>query len=262
MSEDITSLGKDIKDRFIESGIWGHIDELRVRLFSAIISLAITTFASFLLTEQLIHLIAEPAGGIENLQAIEVTETLGVFMRVSLLSGFILALPFILYQILSFVLPGLKRSEKKWIFLAIPTATILFVAGAAFTYTILLPTALPFLMEFMEIETTPRLSNYINFVTSMIFWVGVSFEAPLVVFVLAKLQLITAKTLLKQWRIAIVVIAILAALITPTGDPVNMGLLMLPLTGIYLLSVLFAAIAGSTGRDRKKRTRKKKKRKK
>jgi sec-independent protein translocase protein TatC len=117
----------------------------------------------------------------------------------------------------------------------------------------MLPTALPFLISFMGITTTPRLINYFNFVTNLLFWVGICFEAPLVVFILAKLGLVTAGGLLKHWRIAIVVIAIVAAVVTPTADPVNMGLLMLPLTVLYLLSVLFAMIARREKSEKKEK---------
>jgi sec-independent protein translocase protein TatC len=224
-------------------GIWEHINELRKRLFKAMLGLIAATALSFSLAPMLIEFLARPIGGTEKLISIEVTENISTFMRVSLLSGFIIALPIIFYQIWAFISPGLMPNEKRWMMLAIPFATLLFVSGVAFANFVMLPTALPFLISFMGITTTPRLINYFNFVTNLLFWVGICFEAPLVVFILAKLGLVTAGGLLKQWRIAIVVIAIVAAVVTPTADPVNMGLLMLPLTVLYLLSVLFAMIA-------------------
>ena len=226
--------------------IWSHVGELRSRLLRALIALIVTTLISFAFTEQIIRFLAVPIGGIENLVSIEMTENVGVFMRTSLLSGFILALPFIVYQILAFVVPGLKDNERKWIYLSIPIASLLFLSGVAFANFVMLPTAVPFLVNFLGTPTTPRLSNYINFVTNLLFWIGLSFQAPLVVFILAKLKLVTAKELLKQWRIAVVLIAVLAAFISPTVDPVNMGLLMAPLFALYLLSVLFASFARRT----------------
>lgn len=223
--------------------IWSHIGELRARLLRAVIALVLTTLLSFAFAEKIIRFLAVPIGGLENLLAIEVTENVGVFMRVSLLSGFIFALPFIVYQILAFIVPGLKQSERKWLYLAIPVATILFMGGVAFANFVMLPTAIPFLVNFLGTPTTPRLSNYLNFVTNLMFWIGLSFEAPLVIFILAKLKLVTPKGLLKQWRIAIVIISIMAAVISPTVDPINMGLVMLPLIMLYLLSILFAVFA-------------------
>jgi sec-independent protein translocase protein TatC len=107
----------------------------------------------------------------------------------------------------------------------------------------MLPAALPFLISFIGVKTTPRLSNYFEFVTNLMFWIGLSFELPLVTFLLAKLGIVTPRLLAKQWRIAIVMIAIIAAFATPTPDPVNMSLLMLPLFVLYLLSIAFAAFA-------------------
>lgn len=226
-----------------EMGIWEHVDELRSRLFKALLSMVVTTALSFMVAQYFIQWLTRPIGGLQNVISIEVTENIGVFMRVSLLSGFILALPFILYEILAFASPGLLPEEKKWVFRSIPLATILFLAGVGFAYFVMLPAAIPFLVSFLGVITTPRLSNYIDFVTNLMFWIGVSFETPLLVFALARFNIITAQVLLKQWRFAIVIIAIIAAMITPTVDPVNMMLLMAPLFAIYMLSVLFAMAA-------------------
>ncbi len=223
--------------------IWGHISELRNRLFFALISLVVTTLASFAFADKLVNLLASPIGGTQALISIEVTENVSTFMRVSLLSGFILALPFILYQLLAFIMPGLSVKEQRWVYVSIPLATLFFVSGVAFAFKVMLPAALPFLISFMGIKTTPRLISYFNFVTNLLFWIGVSFETPLLVFLMAKLRFVSARQLARGWRIAIVVIAVLAAVVTPTPDPVNMGLLMLPLFALYLLSILFAWFA-------------------
>ena len=220
-----------------------HFGELRKRLLKAVVAIFIATLISFAATERVIQFLTIPIGGMDKLQSIEVTENISVYMRVSLLCGFILAFPIVFYQLLAFILPGLTKKEKKWIFLIIPFATILFLAGIAFAYVIMLPTAVPFLVGFLGIPTTPRLSNYMNFVTNLVFWIGISFEAPLLVFVLAKFKIVTAKALIRQWRIAIVVIAVLAAVVSPTVDPINMGLLMAPLMVLYLISILLAFLA-------------------
>ena len=221
-----------------------HIKELRMRLLWALIGVGAGVAISFNLTKFFLDLLTVPIGGLDKLLSIEVTENLSVYMRVSLLSGFIMALPWVLYQLLAFITPGLHPKERRWLFISIPFATLMFLAGVFFTYKVMLPTAIPFLISFLGVTTTPRLSNYIEFVTTLMFWVGVSFETPLVIFLLAKLHLVTAGALIRQWRIAIVVIALLAAVITPTGDPVNMALLMAPLLALYLISILLAFFAG------------------
>jgi sec-independent protein translocase protein TatC len=222
---------------------WEHVEELRGRLLIALIALAITTGASFLFADQLIYLLAEPIGSVDALQSIEVTENVAVFMRVALLSGFAISLPVILYELLAFILPGLKKNEKKWVFSAIFFGTILFFGGAAFAYLVMLPVSVRFLIDFLAVETKPRLSSYINFITNLIFWMGIAFQFPILIFALAKLRVVSVKALAKGWRVSLVVIAILAAMITPTVDPVNMALLMAPLFVLYLVSVFFAFLA-------------------
>jgi sec-independent protein translocase protein TatC len=226
-----------------ELTIWGHIGELRRRVLVSFLALVLTTLISFQFARQIGDILARPVGGLSHLQAIEVTENITVFMSISLLSGFLFALPVILWQLLGFIIPGLVQREKFWIGLSIPMATLFFAGGIAFSYFVMLPNAIPFLVGFMGITTMVRPGNYFSFTLNLLFWIGISFELPLVVFVLAKIRVVTAKMLAQQWRIAIVVIAILAAVITPTPDPVNMGLLMVPLCLLYLLSLLFAYIA-------------------
>jgi sec-independent protein translocase protein TatC len=228
-----------------EMSIWDHIAELRNRLLWGIGSLVVTTVGSIIyLTPFILNFLTWPAGGTQQFVAIEPTETIGVYMRVSLLAGFIIALPLILYQIIAFIVPGLYDNEKKMLFTAIPLATLLFMGGVAFTFFAMLPVTLVFFRNFIpEVAAMWRLANYINFITNLMFWIGLSFETPLVVFLLAKFGLVTAGFLFKQWRFALVIIALMAAIITPTVDPGTMAMLMVPLFFIYLLSAFFAAIA-------------------
>lgn len=220
-----------------------HVEELRQRLLRALVALAVGTVISSIFTGRFLEWMARPVGGLEKLEAIEVTENLGVFMQVALLSGVVLAMPVIVYQIWRFVSPGLLPREKRYVYLLAPAATVLFVAGAAFAYFVMLPTAIPALLGLAPIPTRPRPANYISFVTGLMFWVGVSFEMPLFIFFLAKVGLVGPPTLLRNWRVAVFLIASLAALVTPTGDPVNMALVMAPLIVLYALSILLARIA-------------------
>lgn len=221
-----------------------HIEELRRRLLVALIALGIGVIVSLFFGEKIVAFLTIPIGGISKLQSIEITENLGVYMRVSLLAGVILAFPVIIYEILLFILPGLKRSEKRFVILSIPLATLFFVGGVAFAFLVMLPAALPFLTNFLGVQTNPRLSSYISFITNLLFWVGVCFEMPLFIYVLARFGLVTPRSMLGFWRQAIVLIAVLAAVITPTVDPVNMSLMMAPLILLYFISILFAWMAG------------------
>jgi len=227
-----------------EMSVLGHVKELRKRLLISVVALLITTIASFAFSQQIAEVLARPIGGLSVLESIDVTENVSAFMKISLLTGVILALPVIVYEILAFILPGLNPNERFWVWIMIPMASLFFIGGVLFAYFFLLPTALPFLLEFMGITTAPRPANYFSFILNLLFWVGVAFELPLIVFLLARLGIVTARQLVKQWRIALVIIAIASAMITPTPDPVNMSLMMLPLTVLYLISILFASIAG------------------
>ncbi len=234
-----------------EESIWKqlvpHLNELRQRLGVVLLVLVLGVIASFFFAEQVIRFIAVPIGGLDRLQSIQITENIGVYMRVALLIGFIPAIPVLVGELLAFIRPGLLDHERRWLdrslLLVIPFALLLFLGGAGFAYFVMLPAALPFLTTFLGVQTNPRLSDYMNFVTNLIFWIGISFETPLVVFVMAKLRLVSAGMLARGWRVAVVVIAVMAAVVTPTVDPVNMGLLMLPLMALYGLSILLAKIA-------------------
>ncbi|MCH8340666.1 MAG: twin-arginine translocase subunit TatC [Chloroflexi bacterium] len=227
-----------------------HLEALRRHLFRALIVVIGTTALSFAFASRILDLLARPVGGVEALQSIEVTESIGTFMRVSLLTGFVLAFPYILFELFAFVNPGLKRAERRLVLFSIPFSFLLFAAGIGFTYFVVLPTALPFLLTFMGVTTVPRPSNYVRFVTSLMFWIGVSFQFPLVIYVLAGLGFVNARSLARNWRFAIVGIAVLAAAATPTVDPVNMALVMAPMIVLYLISIVLAALAGAGRRRR------------
>lgn len=221
-----------------------HIYALRKHLLRAVLAIVITTAISFLFVRDILSYLAAPmSGGIHELVAIDVTENIGTVMRVTLLSGFTIALPYVIFEIWLFVAPALRVSSRIKGLFAIPVAILLFVGGMSFAFFVMLPTALPFLFNFMGLSTQPRPSSYYNFVTLIMFWIGVTFEFPLVIYLLASLGLVKAKVLASQWRFAIVIIAILAAAITPTVDPVNMGLVMAPMIVLYFISIGLAYIA-------------------
>jgi sec-independent protein translocase protein TatC len=120
---------------------------------------------------------------------------------------------------------------------------IFFIGGMAFAYFVLLPTAIPFLINFGGITSQIRPSSYIRFVTSIMFWIGIAFQFPLIIYVLARVGLVRSKLLMEQWRLAVVIIAVLSAAITPTIDPVNMALVMGPMIVLYFLGIVLATIA-------------------
>ncbi len=223
--------------------LWEHLNILRRHLFRALLFWLLATLGALAFTPRLIDFLSRPIGGIQQLQAIEVTEPIGVFFRVALLAGFAVALPYIYFELYLFAASGLRPRGRLLGLLALPLVLLFFLGGMAFAYYVMLPTALPFLLNFMGIPTLPRPSSYIRFVTGLMFWIGVAFEFPLAIYLLAGIGWVEAKTLAEHWRIAVVFIAVLAAAITPTVDPINMLLVMGPMLVLYGLSILLARIA-------------------
>ena len=224
-------------------GLLVHLDALRKHLLRSVAFLGLTTAVSFTFVRRILDFLSRPIGGISDLKAIDVTEPIGTVMKVALLSGFALAFPYIALEIWMFIAPGVSRRSRFYGLLAIPIATLFFIGGMAFAYFVMMPSALPFLVNFMGITTNPRPSSYIGFVTGLMFWIGVAFEFPLVIYLLAGLGLVNARFLANQWRLAVVFIAVLAAIITPTVDPVNMSLVMGPMIILYFLSIGLALLA-------------------
>ena len=238
--DTFSSLATEAETR---ASMWEHVEALRAHLLRMVIALAIGVGISFYFTVPLMGYLATPVGGLDNLQAIKVTEEVGVFMRVALTSGIAIMLPYIAFELWLFAAPGLRPRERKFGLIGIPLATILFLAGIAFTFYVLLPTALPFLGGFTKIQQFWTAQDYFGFVTGLMIWLGVFFEFPLVVYIITSMGLIKPAVLAKQWRLAIVIIAILAAAITPTIDPVNMALVMLPMSLLYFVSIGLSYIA-------------------
>lgn len=221
-----------------------HLKEFRTRLIRAFIALFCTTAVSFIFARQVFVILLEPLGDVA-VQALKPTESLSNYMKVALLCGVILAMPFIVYQVARFITPGLTKRERRYLYILVPGATLCFLTGVAFAYFVMLPAALPFLGSFMAdlVEQNWAIGEYLSFVTSLLFWIGVAFELPLFVYFLAKAGVIDAQTLSKNRKYAVIAIAFLSAVITPTVDPLNMALVMGPLIVLYEVGVILARIA-------------------
>lgn len=220
-----------------------HLNELRNRLFHSVLALVLCVVVSSAFTGPLLRYLITPYDN--KLQVLGPTESVVIYFRVALLAGAIASSPYITFQLFMFVAPGLYRHEKRWIYLALPATTFFFLAGILFAWFILTPAALNFLRDFegdvFRPEWTAEL--YIRFLTSLLFWIGVAFEMPVVIFVLARMGIVGYRTLLRNWRLAVILSSVAAAMITPTVDPFNMLLVMGPLMGLYTISIGLAALA-------------------
>ena len=229
----------------LRMGFFEHLGELRQRLTKAVISLVIGTVIGFGLAGPALEILRGPYCLIRapdpcELLIIDPTGTIIVYFRVALMVGGILSVPMMTYQLLMFILPGLTRRERRYVLLSIPATTLLFFVGTFFAWFVLMPPALGFLEGFQPTIFEPEWTAdlYLSFVTSLVFWMGVAFQTPLVFFIVALLGFIRADTLVRQWRIAVIGASIAAAFITPTIDPVNMFLVMAPLMTLYALSIV------------------------
>ncbi len=224
-----------------------HLLELRSRITKAVLALLIGVVIGFVITDPAFRFLLGPFCDVAtecNLQTLTPTEGLISFLRVSLLLGGIIAIPVITYQMLMFIIPGLTRRERRMILGSIPAITVLFLIGVWFAWAVLIPPALGFLANFQTdiFKADWTADSYLGFVTSLLFWMGVAFQTPLIFFTLSIIGLVTARGLAKQWRLAVVGSSVAAALITPTVDPVNMFLVIAPLLVLYLISILLAAV--------------------
>ena len=243
MAQDIRTVQQAVEDQAMT--LADHLRELRERLLKSVIALAIGTAVGLAFAEQILKVLLAPYGPAKQLLVTSPISPLTNVFTVSVTTGAILALPFILYQALAFIFPGLLPHEKRWVLIALPLGFGLFLMGVLFAFFVMLPAAVGFLTgifpSVFNVALTP--DDYIPFVAGMMFWMGVAFEMPLIIFVLAKANVINANLLKRHWRWAVVIVAVLAALITPTPDPLNMTIVMVPLLLLYGLSIILAYLA-------------------
>jgi sec-independent protein translocase protein TatC len=240
------------EEQELRMSLWEHLNELRARIMWAGGAIIIGTIIGIFFAGDVLNILRAPYCQIVEtasqceLKILDPTGNVTEYFRVALLVGAILSVPIVTYQIMLFTLPALTPSEKRYVLLAIPFITLLFLTGTVFTWNILLPPALGFLENFGNNIFQPEWTAdaYIGFVTSLIFWMSCAFETPLVFFVLGLFGAVTPRPMIKNWRFAIVGSAIAAALITPTIDPVNMALVMGPLLSLYILSIFLVWVAG------------------
>jgi len=224
--------------------VLGHLGELRQRLIKSVIAIVITSILSFIFFEQIFNILIAPAPQDITLIFIEMTEMIGTIMRVCLVSGIILAMPYLTYHLIMFVSPALTSKEKRYVYLILPWIALMFAAGVAFTYFILIPPATKFLITFGSDIATPqiKIGNYISIVTRLLLAVGLVFEMPVVTTFLARLGILKPKWLSDKRKLAIIFAFILAAIITPTFDPINQTLVAAPLIILYEMSIWLAKL--------------------
>jgi sec-independent protein translocase protein TatC len=247
MTNNLQTPGKivsvDDKEVTIPSmAILDHLDELRKRLTWVAVGIFVSTVIGFFFAQTVLDFFLRPYRG--QLQTIGPTEGLETYFKVAFIIGFVLSMPFTLYQFWLFISPGLTKKEKQYVYIFIPSAFGLFLLGLSFAWFVVAPAAVFFLADFMPdiFRADWTAQAYVSFILTMLFWLGLSFEMPIVIYFVARLGLVEPKTLREHWRYAVVGISILAAAITPSADPVTMILTMFPLLVLYGFSIGLAVI--------------------
>lgn len=229
--------------------VLGHLGELRKRLIRSVIAVAITSIISFIFYKQifviLIYPVQELSQGVNfSLIFVEMTEMVGTIMRVSLVSGVILAMPFLTYELIMFISPALTGREKRYVYLILPWIALMFAAGVVFGYFIMIPPATRFLVTFGSDIAAPqiKIGNYISIVTRLLLAAGLIFEIPVLTTFLSRLGILKPKWLADKRKMAIIFAFVLAAIITPTIDPINQCLVAAPLIVLYEMSIWLAKL--------------------
>jgi len=226
-----------------------HLAELRVRIIRSALAVAIGMVLIIAFYDQVLEFLLQPYVDLcdrkpqdfcdPDLAVFSPTEGLATRVRVGLYGGIVMALPVILWQVWRFIVPALNKQERKWAIPIVATSVVLFVAGGALAY-FTIGQALDFLIGWSgsDVNQIYSVQSYVSLIGLMIFAFGLGFMLPVFVFGLQALGVITPRRLLQSWRIALVVIAVISAVITPSGDPVTMGMLGLPMVVLYFLAIL------------------------
>lgn len=222
-----------------------HLDEFRKRLIISVIALSLGATVCYIFFEPILNFIKWPLPQDLKSSQLAVLGFMQFFMirfKLAIIGGFILASPFVIYQVLAFFAPALKRNEKKFMFILLPFMVLLFLSGVAFAFFIVLPNAILWLRDQGAGQLTfiNKADDYINFISMFLLAFGVSFEAPLVVMSLVKLGIVERKKLRENWRIAYVASFVIAAMATPDWSIISMGILGIVLVLLFELSLFLS----------------------
>jgi sec-independent protein translocase protein TatC len=250
--EDDQDLG-EAKMSFLE-----HLEELRVRIVRACVGIGVGLLISFAFIKQIVDFLLAPTRAVlpQGVKMVytEPGEAFGMYITISLIAAAVIASPYVMYQVWGFIAPGLYSKEKRMAMPFVLFTTIGFLAGAAFNHYVAFPFMMRFFASFNGTDLTfmPRLEDTFGLYAKMLLGMGIIFQMPTVVFFLAKLRLVTARFLWQHGKYAILIAYIVAAVITPTGDPMNQTIFAAPMIALYFLSILIAFIVNPRNRGKER----------
>lgn len=218
----------------VEMSLFEHLEELRQRIFYALIVVVLSIIGCFFAVKPIVQLLEVPAQGVKFLQ-LAPGEYFFVSFKVSGYSGLLVASPFVLYQIIQFVLPGLTRRERRLIAPVVLGSSVLFFAGLVFAYLLLIPAALNFFINYGAdvVEQLWSIDKYFEFVLLLLFSTGLAFQIPIIQVLLGLLGIVSSAQMLSGWRYVILGAVVLGAVLTPSTDPLTQSLLAGAVLGLY-----------------------------
>jgi sec-independent protein translocase protein TatC len=222
-----------------------HLEELRVRLIRSVIALVVGFAAAWTYHEEIFHFLTEPLRkaypGVKFITT-GPSEALILYMKMAFFVGIFLVAPYLLYQVWAFVAPGLYVHEKRYAFPFIVAGSVFFLGGAAFGHFFLFPMTFGFLVQFggTDMQFLPKVDEYYSFYSWFLLGLGLVFQLPVIIFVLARIGLVTAGFLLRHFKYAVLIAFVAAAIITPTPDVMTQTMLALPMLALYALGIIVA----------------------
>jgi len=244
-------------------GFLDHLEELRKRIVYSIIAVAVGTAVSWGYRERIYGVMQKPImnalrahGLAEKLVYLNPVDPFNLYLKIAMLAGLFLTSPFVLYQVWMFISPGLYRNEKRYVFPFMVSTITLFTLGGYFGYRIAYPRALDFFIGFSgQFQPMITVGEYTQLFLSIVLGMGLIFEMPILVFFLAFMGIMTPSFMVKQFRYAILIIFVLAAIVTPTPDIVNMCVFAAPMLALYALSIGVAWVVHPEQRNKRKEKR-------
>jgi sec-independent protein translocase protein TatC len=229
----------------LEMSFFDHLEELRQRIFYGIIAVAIGALGCFVYAKQIVQILEVPAAGIKFLQ-LAPGEYFFVSVKVAGYCGLLVASPVVLYQVIQFVIPGLTRRERRLILPVVIGSSVLFVAGIAFAYYLLIPAALNFLIDYGAdvVEQAWSIDRYFEFVLVLLFATGLLFELPVVQILLALLGILSSQAMLSAWKSVVVGSMVVGAIVTPSTDPLTQSLLAGAVLALYFGGIGIVKLLG------------------
>jgi sec-independent protein translocase protein TatC len=227
--------------------LFEHLEELRSRLLHSVVSLFVAFIPCWYYVDEIFAFLQRPILKLlpegKRLAYTGITDPFILYFKVAVLAAVFLASPFILYQFWRFVAPGLYRHERHYLLPFLFFGSFFFLAGGAFAYYIAFPLAAEFLLKMGgAFEPVITIERYFGFQMTIILGLGLMFELPIVIFILAAIGLVTPRFLLRNFRWAVVIIFVVAAIITPTSDILNLCVFAIPAIFLYLLGIAAAAL--------------------